>query len=85
MHPGDYITGIKNSLLKEPSWTFHFKMSYACNPELTLSWLHRLWWQILATKCAGDKFEILVTDLIHWKNDQHNEKVADIMILPPSS
>ena len=24
--------------------------------------------------CVDDKFEMLVTDLIHWKNHQHNEK-----------
>jgi len=23
---------------------------------------------------VGDKFEMLVTDLMHWKNHQHNEK-----------
>ena len=35
--------------------------------------LHRFWWLMLETKCVGDKFEILVTDL-HWENHQHNEK-----------
>ena len=25
-------------------------------------------------QCVGDMFEMLVTDLIHWKYHQHNEK-----------
>ena len=29
---------------------------------------------MLETKSVGDKFEMLVTDLIHWENHQHNEK-----------
>ena len=29
---------------------------------------------MLETKCVGDKFEMLVTDLIHIENQQHNEK-----------
>ena len=29
---------------------------------------------MLETKCAGDKFEMLVTDLIYWENNQQNEK-----------
>ena len=37
-------------------------------------WLHRCWWRMLETKCVGDKFEMLVTDLIHWENHQHAEK-----------
>ena len=35
--------------------------------------LHRCWWRMLETKCVGDKFEMLVTDLIHWENHKHNE------------
>ena len=34
---------------------------------------HRCWWRMLETKCVGDKFEMLVTDL-HCENHQHNEK-----------
>ena len=41
---------------------------------------------MLETKCVGDKFKMLGTDLIHCENDQHNEKKVDnIMILPPTS
>ena len=29
---------------------------------------------MLETKCVGDKLEMLVTDLIHGENHQHNEK-----------
>jgi len=29
---------------------------------------------MLETKCVGDKVKMLVTDLIHWNNRQHNEK-----------
>ena len=32
--------------------------------------LHRCWWRMLETKWVGDKFEMLVTDLIHREN--HN-------------
>ena len=39
------------------------------------------WWQILD---VGDRFRMLVTDLIH-RNHQHNEKIANVMILPPTS
>ena len=35
--------------------------------------LHHCWWRMLETKCVGDKFEMLVTDLIHWDYHQHNE------------
>ena len=35
--------------------------------------LHRCWWRMLETKCVGDKFKILVTDLIQWKNDQRKK------------
>ena len=31
----------------------------------------RCWWLI---QDVGDWFKMLVTDLIHWKNHQHNEK-----------
>ena len=45
---------------------------------------------MLETKCVGDKFEMLMTDLIHWKTHQHIEKSRQhkwcyIMILPPTS
>ena len=36
--------------------------------------LDRCWWGMLETECVGDKFEMLVTDFIHWENHQHNEK-----------
>ena len=29
---------------------------------------------MLETKCVGDKFDMLVTDLKHSENHQHNEK-----------
>ena len=29
---------------------------------------------MLEKKCVGDKLKMLVTDLIHWKNHQHNGK-----------
>ena len=29
---------------------------------------------MLETKCVGDKFEMLVTDLINWENHHHNEE-----------
>ena len=37
------------------------------------------WWYFWD---VGDRFKLLVTDLIHWKN---HKKVANIMILPPTS
>ena len=40
------------------------------------------WWQVWD---VGDRFRMLVTDLIHWENHQHNEKVLNIMILSPTS
>ena len=40
--------------------------------------LHRCWWRMLETKCVGDKFEMLVTDLIHWKKHQHNDSATNI-------
>ena len=40
------------------------------------------WWQVWD---VDDRFRMLVNDLIHWENHQHNEKVADIMILTPTS
>ena len=47
------------------------------------------WWQVWD---VGDRFRMLVTDLIHWENRQHNEKsrqhndsVTNIMILSPTS
>ena len=43
-----------------------------------LKGLHRYWWRMLETKCVDDKFEMLV-------NLQHNEKAANLMILPPTS
>ena len=40
------------------------------------------WWQVWD---VGDRFRMLVNDLIHWENHQHNKKVAKIMILIPGS
>ena len=37
-------------------------------------WLHRCWWRIMETECVGDKFEMLVTDLIYRKNHHYSEK-----------
>ena len=54
--------------------------------------LHRCWWRMLETKCVGDKFEMLVTDSGCWwpikyikKITNITKKVANIMILPPTS
>ena len=42
-------------------------------------------------KCVGDKLKMLLSDLKHWKNHQHNEKsrqhndsVTDILNRSPS-
>ena len=40
------------------------------------------WWQLWD---VGDRFRMLVTDLIHCENHQHKEKVANIMFLPATS
>ena len=40
------------------------------------------WWQVWD---VDDRFRMLVTDLIHWENHQHNGKINNIMILPPTS
>ena len=32
---------------------------------MKMKWLHRCWRRMLETKCVGDKFEMLVTDLIY--------------------
>ena len=45
--------------------------------------LHRCWWRMLATKCVGDKFEMLVTDIDKITNI--TKKVTIIMIMPPTS
>ena len=29
-------------------------------------WWHRCWWRMLETKCVGDTFKMLVTDLRRW-------------------
>ena len=42
----------------------------------------RCWWPI---QDVGDRFRMLVTDLMHWENHQHNEKVTNIIVLPPTS
>ena len=42
-----------------------------------------MWWRQVWD--VDDRFRLLVADLIHWENHQHNEKVADIMIMPPTS
>ena len=48
---------------------------FICNPKsIGRHRLHRCWWRMLETKFVGDKFEMLVIDLIHWENHQHNEK-----------
>ena len=54
--------------------------------------LHRCWWRMLRTKCVGDKFEMLVTDSGCWwpikyieKITNITQKVANIIILPPTS
>ena len=44
----------------------------------------RFWWRMLETKCVGDKFKMLLTDLKHWKKNQHNEKVPNITFSPAS-
>ena len=57
-----------------------------CNHRVTkvsLGRLHWCRWRMLETKCVGDKFEMLVTYLIHWENHQINE--PNIMFLPPTS
>ena len=48
-------------------------------------WWHLCWRRILETKCVGDNFKILVIEYIRWKNLRHNQKVANVMILPPKS
>ena len=40
---------------------------------------------MLETECVGDKFEMLVADLIHWKITNITKKVAIIMNLSPLS
>ena len=52
-------------------WVFELILHVTCHMNFGL---HRCWWRMLETKCVGDKFEMLVTDLIHWKKHQHNEK-----------
>ena len=46
----------------------------------TVCKLHLCWWRMLETKCVGHKFEMLVTDLLRWKNHPYNKKVTKIMI-----
>jgi len=57
---------------------FFFKNAnckFICNPKsIGRHRLDRCWWRILETKCVGDKFEMSLTDLMHWENHQHNEK-----------
>ena len=36
------------------------------------------------TDASGDKFEILVTDFLHWKSQQINNTVTNILKLSPS-
>jgi len=47
--------------------------------------LHQCWWRILETKCVGDWFRILVTDLIREKITNLTKKVVNVMILPLTS
>ena len=42
--------------------------------EISYWGLHQCWCRMLETKFVGVKFEMLVTDLIHRENHQHNEK-----------
>ena len=44
---------------------------------------HWCWWRMFETKCVGDKFEMLVTDIRKITNI--TSKVANMMILPPTS
>ena len=57
-----------------------------------IEWLHRCCWRMLVTKCVSGKFEMLVTDSGCWCLNYYIEKitnitnkVANIMILPPTS
>ena len=43
-------------------WRKHIKVVIKSH-----QWLHRCWWRMLETKCVGDKFEMLVTDLRCWR------------------
>ena len=52
----------------------HRCQQYLSTKDNKIRGLHRCWWRMLDTKCVGDKFEMLVTDLIHWENHQHSEK-----------
>ena len=53
-------------------------------PEFRPERWHRCWWRMLETKCVDDKFKMLVTDLIHWKNCQNNDSVTNILNRSPS-
>jgi len=67
-------------------------LSISQRETVVTGWLHRYWWRMLKTKCVSDKFEILVTDSECWwpiwyidKINDITKKVANIMILPPTS
>ena len=72
--------------------TFLLKTRVAKNRPNYPSWLHRCWWRMLKEQMCwwqvwdvDDRFTIVVTDLLHRENHQPNEKVANIMILPPTA
>ena len=44
--------------------------------------LHQCWWRMFETNCVGDRFKMLAKDST---NHQHNEKIANIMILSSTS
>ena len=51
--------------------------------NLLIFGLNRCWWRMFETKCVGDNFGTLITDLVCWwtiytKKHQHNEKVSSI-------
>ena len=66
----------KNKLVINFIWQYkHFQFrNQAIQAKIVQNWLHLCCWRMLETKCVGDKFQMLVTDLIHWENHQHNEK-----------
>ena len=40
-------------------------VNFLQNQVVGKMWLHRCWWRMLEAKSVGDKFEMLVADLIH--------------------
>ena len=51
------------------------------NLAISKRW-HRCWWRMLETKCVGDKFKILVTDLMTSR--QHNDSFTNTLNRSPS-